>query len=111
MFDKERKEQVRAEIVKCGKDPSYFIDTYCKIKHPIRGLIPFKLFDYQTNLVDSYLKNRFNVVLKARQMGVSEITAAYATWLILFHRDKNVLIIATKAETAKKPRKKSSNYT
>jgi len=41
------------------------------------------------------------VILKARQLGISEVTAAYAAWLMLFHRDKNILVMATKAETAK----------
>jgi hypothetical protein len=32
---------------------------------------------------------------------MSTITAAYVAWFVLFHRDKNVLILATKQETAK----------
>lgn len=92
---------IRAEIKRCGLDPVYFITKYVKIKHPVRGLIPFKMFDYQEDLVRSYVKHRFNVVLKARQLGISEVTAAYAAWLMLFRREKNVLVIASKAETAK----------
>ena len=72
-----------------------------KIKHPVRGLIPFEMFSYQEDLVKSYGENRFNIILKARQLGISEITASYAAWLILFHRDKNVLVMATKVDTAK----------
>jgi hypothetical protein len=34
-------------------------------------------------------------------LGVSTVTAAYIAWYVIFHRDKNVLIIATKQETAK----------
>jgi hypothetical protein len=92
---------LRDEIVRCGRDPVYFIKTYVKIQHPKRGLIPFMLFDYQEKLVEDYEKHRFNVILKSRQIGISETTAAYATWLILFHRNKNVLVMATKADTAK----------
>ena len=33
-------------------------------------------------------------------MGISTITAAYVSWMLLFHRDKNVLVIATKFSTA-----------
>lgn len=98
----------RDEIIKCGRDPNYFIRTYVKIKHPVRGLIPFKMFDYQEELVNSYRDasvggsgSRFNVVLKARQLGISEVTAAYALWLMLFHREKNVVVMASKADTAK----------
>lgn len=91
----------RDEIVRCGRDPLYFINTYVKIQHPVRGLIPFKTFDYQDRLILDYQAHRFNVILKARQLGISEITAAYALWLMLFHRNKNVLVMASKADTAK----------
>ena len=43
---------------------------------------------------------RFNVILKGRQLGISTITAAYIAWLMLFHRDKNILVVATKLQTA-----------
>lgn len=95
------KSSLRNEIIRCGKDPSYFIKTYVKIKHPVKGLIPFQLYDYQDELVQDYVKHRFNIVLKARQLGISEVTAAYATWLMLFHREKNIIVMASKAETAK----------
>lgn len=95
------REAIKDEIVRCGLDPSYFINQYVRIQHPVRGLVPFKLFDYQEQLIEDYQKNRFNIVLKGRQIGISELTAAYATWLILFHRNKNILVMATKADTAK----------
>jgi hypothetical protein len=44
--------------------------------------------------------HRFVICLKARQLGISTITAAYIAWLVLFHRDKNVLVVATKLSTA-----------
>jgi len=88
------------EIIKCGKDPIYFINRYCKIQHPTQGLLRFDTFDYQDDCIDAFINNRFNIVLKGRQLGISTITAAYATWLALFHRDKQVLIIATKRPTA-----------
>lgn len=88
------------EIIKCGKDPIYFINHYCKIQHPKHGLLKFNTFDYQDDCVGAFKEHRFNIVLKARQLGISTVTAAYATWLALFHRDKQVLIIATKRPTA-----------
>ena len=94
------KDKIVKEIVKSGKKPVYFINTYCKIPHPGKGLIPFKTYDFQSELVDDLSLHRFIVVLKARQLGISTITAAYVAWLVLFHRDKNVLIVATKLATA-----------
>tara|TARA_R110000751_G_scaffold52026_1_gene113575 strand:+ start:35 stop:1618 length:1584 start_codon:yes stop_codon:yes gene_type:complete len=98
-FELSKKEIVK-EIVKSGKDPVYFINNYCRISHPLRGLIPFKTFPYQDDLVQDFNDFRFSVILKARQLGISTITAAYIVWLILFHRDKNVMVLATKFATA-----------
>ena len=94
------KDAIRKELLKCGRDPTYFINNYVKIAHPIKGLIPFKLYDFQEEIVKDFEDCRFNIILKARQLGLSTTTAAYITWLLLFHRNKNVVIMATKLDTA-----------
>ena len=94
------KQEVMKEIVRCGKKPDYFINTYAKITHPQRGLIPFHLYNFQEKLLEDFEDHRFNVILKARQLGISTITAAYVAWMMMFHREKNVLVIATKFNTA-----------
>jgi len=94
------KKEILKEVIKSGKDPVYFINNYAKISHPVRGLIPFKTYDYQDDLIRDFNDYRFNIILKARQLGISTITAAYIVWMMLFHRDKNILIMATKFSTA-----------
>lgn len=94
------KKEALKEILKCGKDAAYFINTYAKITHPQKGLIPFKLYDFQEDLIGKFNAHRFNIILKARQLGISTITAAYVAWLMMFHREKNVLVMATKFGTA-----------
>jgi hypothetical protein len=94
-----REAQVK-EIIKCGQNPTYFIDKYVKIQHPLKGLIPLETFDYQKRCINDFEKHRFNIVLKSRQLGLSTIAAAYAVWLAIYHREKNILIIATKLPTA-----------
>ena len=94
------KKEITKEILRSGKDPVYFINNYAKISHPMHGLIPFKLYDYQEDLIQDFNDYRFNVILKARQLGISTITAAYIAWMMLFHRDKNILVMATKFSTA-----------
>jgi len=94
------KKEIIKEVVRCGKDPDYFINNYAKICHPIHGLIPFKTYDFQSKLIQDYNDYRFNVILKARQLGISTITAAYVAWMMLFHKDKNILVMATKFQTA-----------
>jgi len=103
------KEEILKEIVRSGKNPAYFINNYAKISHPQEGLIAFNTYDFQTQLIEDFRSHRFNVILKARQLGISTITAAYIAWLMLFHRDKNVLVIATKFSTAANLVKKVKN--
>ena len=100
MADVLTKEEILKQIVRAGKDPAYFTVNYCRISHPQKGLIPFKAYDYQEQLLADFNDYRFNVILKARQLGISTITAAYISWLMLFHRDKNILVVATKLQTA-----------
>jgi hypothetical protein len=94
------KQEILKEIVKAGKDPVYFTINFCRISHPQKGLIPFRAYDYQEDLLRDFNDYRFNIILKARQLGISTITAAYVAWLMLFHRDKNILVVATKLQTA-----------
>lgn len=94
------KNEILKEILKSGKDPVYFINNYARIAHPLEGLIPFKLYPFQEQLLHDFNDHRFNVILKARQLGISTTTAAYVAWMMLFHRNKNILVIATKFQTA-----------
>lgn len=96
-----KKSSMQDEIIRCGRDPVYFINKYVKIRHPTKGLIPFKTFPYQDKTLESFLSKRSNIILKARQMGFTEITSAFITWLMLFHKDISVMCLATKSETAK----------
>lgn len=88
------------EIIKCGKDPIYFMNKYCKIQHQVRGLIPFDTYDFQDACVKDFQKHRFNIILKSRQLGLSTVSAAYVVWYAIFKKDKNILVIATKLATA-----------
>ena len=91
---------MKEEIRKCGRDPAYFLKNYVKISHPQKGLIPFTTFDFQDDLLDNFKDHRFNIILKARQLGISTIVAGYAAWLLLFRREKQVMVVATKFKTA-----------
>lgn len=89
------------EIIKCGTDAKYFIKNYVKIPHPTKGLLPFKTFPYQDECVESFQQHRFIIVNKSRQLGLSTVSAAYSLWMAIFQREKNILVIATRFDTAK----------
>ena len=60
---KATKQKQIKEIVKCGKDPAYFINKCIKIQHPTRGLIPFNTYDFQDECVQDFVDHRFNIIL------------------------------------------------
>lgn len=99
-----------SEIIKCGKDPIYFMNKYLKIQHPLKGLIPFATFPFQDDCVEDFNDHRFNVILKSRQLGLSTLVAAYAVWQAVFYKEKNILIIATKLAVAQNFIRKVKTY-
>lgn len=91
----------RDEFMKCKHNPIYFFNKYVRIPHPMKGDVPFKMYPFQIALVLVYLKHRYNICLKPRQMGISTLVAAYALWLALFHSHKYILIVSIKQATAR----------
>tara|TARA_R110000824_G_scaffold1973_1_gene9629 strand:+ start:5654 stop:7243 length:1590 start_codon:yes stop_codon:yes gene_type:complete len=89
------------ETVKCRQDPIYTLKKYARIKHPTLGVIPFDLYAFQEDALDNFVHHRYNIILKGRQLGFSTIVAGYVAWLITFFRNKEVLLMAIKQETAK----------
>ena len=98
---KSLQDAVKEQYRKCAQDPVYFMRKYCKIQHPTRGKIAFDLYDFQEGVLNDFKDNRFNVVLKSRQLGISTLVAGYSLWKMIFNDDFNVLVIATKQEVAK----------
>ncbi len=95
------KDIIKLEYVKCSKDPIYFMKKYCMIQHPVRGRIPFHLYPFQEKTLTEFDKERYNIILKSRQTGISTLTAGFSLWKMLFNNDFNCLVIATKQEVAK----------
>jgi len=98
---KQIKDQLREEYVKCALDPVYFMREYCYIQHPVQGKMKFDLYQFQERTLRDFKDHDYNIILKARQLGISTLTAGYSLWLMNFHADKNILVIATKQEVAK----------
>jgi hypothetical protein len=95
------KEIIKLEYQKCASDPIHFMKKYCMIQHPVRGKIPFHLYPFQEKTLTQFKDNRYNIVLKSRQTGISTLVAGFSLWKMLFNQDYNVLVIATKQEVAK----------
>ena len=89
------------EYVRCSDDPIYFIETYMKIININDGLVNFKLYPYQREMVTAMKENRFNIIATARQAGKSTVTCGFILWYIIFHSEKTVALLANKGETAR----------
>ena len=100
-MDNKLKVLIQKEYQKCAIDPIHFLMKYCQIQHPVRGKVPFHLYEFQKKTIEELKDNRYNVILKARQMGISTLTAGYSLWMMLFKQDRNILVIATKQDVAK----------
>ena len=94
------KEQLE-EYIKCAKDPVYFIEEYIQIVNVDKGLVPFKLYSFQNEMVTAFQKERFVINKLPRQSGKSTTVTAYMLWLILFHDTQSIAILANKGSLAR----------
>jgi len=93
------KEQMQ-EYIKCAQDPEYFIENYVKIINVDDGLVPFKMYDYQKTMVNTFKDNRFVICKLPRQAGKSVTVTGYILWIILFQTDQSIAILANKEKLA-----------
>ncbi len=97
-------QEIFKEYSKCLMNPIYAIETYLETFDKTQeGFVPFKLFPRQKQIINAYEANRFNLVTKPRQAGVSTTTAAYMAIKVGWADEDNpeaILIIANKQELA-----------
>lgn len=89
------------EYSRCMNDPMYFIQTYIKIVSLDEGLVPFKLYDFQKEMIGTFHNNRFTICKLPRQSGKSTTIISYLLHFVLFNSSVNVAILANKAATAR----------
>ena len=94
------KEQIQ-EYQKCMDNPVYFIETHMKIVSLDEGLVPFKMYDFQQDMVKTFHDNRFTICKLPRQSGKSTTIIAYLLHYVLFNENVNVAILANKSSTAR----------
>ena len=94
------KKQVE-EYAKCMEDPVYFTEAYVKIISLDEGLIPFKLYDFQRQMMWTFHTERFTICKLPRQSGKSTTIIAYLLHFCLFNPTVSVAILANKAVVAR----------
>ena len=66
------------------------------------GRARFELFDYQKDTLDAFRNNRYVIVLKARQLGLTTMAMAYALWMIIFRPGSNIVLVSRSQTAADK---------
>ena len=89
------------EYMRCSNDPIYFINNYVKIVSLDKGTIPFGLYPFQEQLVNTIHDNRFCIAKMSRQSGKSTTVTSYILHQILFNQNMSVAILANKLTTAR----------
>lgn len=87
------------------KDP-FFFSTFCYVINPVLGMVKFLLYPFQKAVLYQFMLNRFNIILKFRQAGITELISLYCLWLAMYHPNKKINIISIKDTVAKKVLKK-----
>ena len=109
----DRGEQLKI-FARCLGEPIYAIETFLKTFDLTQeGMVPFKLFHKQKEIIKSYEKYNRNLVTKPRQAGVSTTTAAYIAVKTAFGDPDNphkVLILANKQTLAQEFLKKIKDF-
>ena len=93
-------EQIQ-EYLKCKADPVYFAMNYIKIISLDEGIVPFKMWDFQQELIRNFHENRFNIAKLPRQTGKSTTCVSYLLHYALFNDNVNIGILANKLSTAR----------
>ena len=81
--------------------PDVFLAEFVQIQTP-NGRVPFKLRWYQKQLLADFDLYKYNLVLKARQLGFTTLISGYSLWLALMREDQVIDIFADKELNAKK---------
>ena len=87
-------------LAQVSRDPFYFAN-FIWVVNPVHGRVTFNLYPYQKSVLYQFMKERFNIILKFRQAGITELISLYCLWLCLYHPNKKVNIISIKDTVAK----------
>lgn len=94
------KEEIET-LYQVSRDPFLF-SNFIWVVNPVKGRVKFDLYPYQKSVLYQFVKERFVIILKFRQGGITELISMYCLWLALYHPNKRINIISIKDTVAKK---------
>lgn len=100
------------EYQRCFDDPIYYVEHYAKFMTD-HGLTTVNLREYQKNVINTVTEeeydeendlilpvNRMIIWMASRQSAKTSSISAFLSWMLIFHVDRNILIVANKEKTA-----------
>lgn len=70
-----------------------WISDNCKlVSDSGKGIVPFRLFDYQQEVIHDLFQQRQIIILKGRQLGITELVAAYIVYRLRWPYRTAILI-------------------
>lgn len=93
----------KAELEYIKTNLAYYIENYVHIedKDAPEVVVPFQLWQEQKKALSSIHENRLNIILKARQLGVTWLVLAYASWCLLCNHGWLVIALSRTEDEAK----------
>lgn len=81
----------------------FFIENFGHIedKDADELIQPFKMWDAQKEAAESIMNNRLNVILKARQLGITWLALHIAAWYLVLHTGRTVIALSRSESEAK----------
>lgn len=101
--EKERLLLLKREKVKrkCEASFVYWLENYAWIEDKVNGgSLKFVLWESQQEIMPDFLTAMRLLILKARQLGLTWLCAAYALWICIFKPLQFVVVISAKEEWA-----------
>lgn len=93
--------EMRMELMRCARDPVYFIESYVHIQHPMKGSVLFTLHPYQKQYINHLNEHRCSIAKMGRQQGKTMMTLAFMLWETVFKSWRTELIATQRFDMAK----------
>ena len=101
------KEWAHQELIKCAKDPMYFIDEYFLVRNRAESndalppgvklygdMIDLKMFPIQRQFLGTVINEQNTAAIKTRQSGISTVTGAFLLQQTTFRNNKEFIVLS-----------------
>lgn len=90
------------EYQRCSNDICYFANTKCYINDLNKGKSLISLWDFQKDVLNMMIQERFIALNCSRQTSKTTMTSIFILWQSIFQNDKISAVLANKEKTSKK---------